>query len=272
MEVHGLIAGVGAAHDQPRPPPVEMPFVAPELAAMEDLEQGALVEVGAPQLPQPRREDGRAVGRTPAEFRMGGALAADILRRHDRLDAETSIQLRHLRRLPPAERRITHRQRSAQFAADLPPDEQIAHHAFPGDRPWVGQREPRPDEQPAGGHQPRNSRAVLRRHLEVIGDHHRLAVERVIAEVLAPLHQLQQLLEKLNQLQPRGPDRPSPLAVPVGMRNDMSDGLACVFGHNPCLPLRVRADWPCGGASRAGSPGAAAHSLRTALRASTRTL
>ena len=67
-------------------------------------------------------------------------------------------------------------------------------------------------------------RLLLGPHFQIIFDRHALAVENKIAIVRLLVERVEQFVEHFDQQEAIPPKRIPPFAVPVGVRNDVSEG------------------------------------------------
>ena len=117
---------------------------------------------------------------------------------------------------------------------------QVPHDGLAGHQELVHEDVPGPDGDPAGGGQGAQAPLVLGADLQVVVDHGQLAVQQEVAVGAVLLHQVQQVVDEADELQPEGLERVVPLPVPVGVGHD----------GNPSAGARRRAVGPRGHCSR----------------------
>ena len=100
------------------------------------------------------------------------------------------------------------------------PDDRLAR-----DEELVQQDLPRPDRQAPLGDQAPDQRFRAGTHLEVVVDGRSLAVERE-AEPRIALHPLEELVDQLDEAHPEDLERLVPLAIPVGVGDEVDDRAA----------------------------------------------
>ena len=125
-----------------------------------------------------------------------------------------------------------------------PPDAhfEIAHERLAGYEELVHQDPPGADRQLSIGHQPRQPGRLFWAHFEVVVDGCRLAVEGEPNARVAG-HLVEQTIDQLHQTHPKRLERQVPLAIPVGVRNEVD--------HDP---RRHRLSMSTAGRHRAAGP------------------
>ena len=102
---------------------------------------------------------------------------------------------------------------------------EVADDRLAADEELVHQRLPGPDREPPGLDQPAYPGLGVSPDLEVVVDQRELAVQRK-AQPLVSLEQLEQLVNDLDQRDAKALERPIPLPVPVGVRDEVNEGAA----------------------------------------------
>ena len=151
---------------------------------------------------------------------------------HRVLVPEQPEQLWHLCHVAEHVGQVAHIHGAAEAAGHPQPPLQVAHERLAGHEELVGQRVPRPHRHAAGGGQRAQPRLGLGPDGEVVVDHGHLPVEEEVGVGRVSLELRQQLVEQVDEAQPERLVRRVPLAVPVGVRDDVHPplgALTCCF-------------------------------------------
>ena len=132
---------------------------------------------------------------------------------------------------------------AAELLGRVPADLEVPDHRLARDEELVHQDLPRPDRQATRGDQPLDPGAALGPDLEVVVDGRDLAVEGE-GEPLVGLHRVEELVDELDEPHPEHLERLVPLAVPVGVRDEMDDGGSLDGPSAGLAPKRVAASPP----------------------------
>ena len=186
----------------------------------------------------------RAVGRLPEEPGLGdrgGHAPPD-----DRvLEAGLAKELGHLRHVAEHVGEVPDRHRPAEGGGPLRADLEVAHEGLGRDEELVHQDVPRPHGQPAARGQRAQARLGLGADLQVVVDRGHLAVEQVAGVGGVGLHQVEQLVDRVDQVHAERLVGLVPLAIPVGVGDD-ADVTRChrLRLRAPCAPVRGRSRGP----------------------------
>jgi hypothetical protein len=102
------------------------------------------------------------------------------------------------------------------------PADEIADDRLAADEKFVGHDVPRPDQDAAGGDRVAKPRLLLGANLEVILEHDRLSVEMEILVIRILVEQVEQAIDEGDQPHPELLEREVPLAIPMGVRDDVN--------------------------------------------------
>ena len=138
------------------------------------------------------------------------------------VDPGAAQHLRHLRDVAEHVGQVADPHRATELRGPGPAELQVADHRLARDEELVHEDLPRPDRQAALGDEPADERLGFRADLEVVVDRRALAVERE-PEPAVRLHPLEQLVDEVDEAQPERLERLVPLAVPVGVRDQVDD-------------------------------------------------
>ncbi len=133
-------------------------------------------DVVARALGQARPDDLGAVGRLPAELGVRRDVGVDAAIERGERNAEALVELRHLRDLPPAERRIAGLADTTEFLGLAVAQQQVADERFTTDAKLVGQHEPRTNQETAFLDELDHLLAAFRTDFEIILQRDRLRV------------------------------------------------------------------------------------------------
>ncbi|MDX2120151.1 MAG: hypothetical protein SF070_03695 [Gemmatimonadota bacterium] len=122
-------------------------------------------------------------------------------------------------------------------------DQQVAEQRLPRRNLLVGQDVPGAGNQPAGPHQGRHPLPLLGPDDEVVLEQNGLAIEQEGGEARVGIELGQQAVQQRDQPGAQRAERQVPLAVPVGMGDDVNDGAR----HHRILPRAFRRGDPTAG-------------------------
>ena len=206
-----------------------VPIAMPRVAPVDDRDVTGKEEVPPRLGPQPRGQRPRAVGGLPDELGGRAADAVEALVEDDRVDAEVRAQLRQLGDLPERKDVVPALEHVAELQRPLHAGLQVADDRLAVRRRAIRQRIPRADlELPVGDHLP-DHRLGLRANLQVVVQQHDLPIEMEVIEPGLLSHDLEEMVETLDELHARLLELPPKLAVPVGVADDVNGGFHDVF-------------------------------------------
>ena len=164
------------------------------------------------------------VGAAPAvQVALLAGLAAQPPPHDAAPDPELARQRRPRRRMAEGVGRIQHVEPPAELVGVRGAQQQVANQRLAGGDQLVGEDVPGPHLQAPCFHQGLEIGLALGARVQVVGDEHGLAVEQ---EALVPrvgLEPLDQVVQRGQEARLKGGARQVPLAVPVGVRDEMED-------------------------------------------------
>ena len=171
---------------------------------------------------QPRTDDPAAIGAFPDVLRFRRLLVVDAPVEADHVDAESPVDLRHLRDLPPGKRRVPGLAHLPEAPGDLVPQQQVADQGLAAHVVFVRQAEPRAHVQPPGADVLLQELPLTRIDLQVILQRHGLRVQVEALEARLLLENVQQHVQHVHQHVPGALRGIAPLAVPVRVGDEMA--------------------------------------------------
>ena len=188
----------------------------------EDFEE----EIVASKRAHPRGEKPRPV--RALEDELGRCfIRADPVVEQNRIDAKTGVDLRHLRALTVGKRGVADFHDAAESLRNAVAAQQITNQAFAGNEELLGQGVPGPNPQPAFLHEALEAWAVFGVDFQVVFKRNGLRVQQVALVLRLRFQNVQQPAQKLRQQEAGLLETVQPFPVPVGVRNDVDDDLAC---------------------------------------------
>ena len=187
-------------------------------------------------VPVPRRQvlgdDSRAVQafpHEPVEVDRRGNAPPD----HRRLDSGETEDLRHLRDVTEHVREVADAHRASKLGCPRESGLEIAQRRLAVDEELVHERLPRAEREPPGSHECANPFLCFRPNLQIVVECRELAVE-CEAHVLVALELAEHLVDHVHQRDPERLERPVPLPVPVGVRNEEDAQVLTEPARRPC--------------------------------------
>ena len=165
-----------------------------------------------------------AVGSAPeVQVALLTRLAAEPAPQHSIPDAELARQRRPHGRVPERVGRVQHVEPAAQPLGVSRPQQQVPHQGLARRDQFVGEHVPRADLEAAGLHERLHISLPLRARTQVVGEQHGLTVEQEAPVAGVRLQSLDQVVQSWNQSRLERSARQVPLAIPVGVRDEMED-------------------------------------------------
>ena len=160
----------------------------------------------------------RAIRGLPPEF---GRLFIQAAPQAGSFDAKAAQDLRNLARMAKRIRKIADLHFRTEFSGSLLALQEVADVRLESDQEHIRQDVPGTDEDPAFLDILAENGLLLRAHCQVIVQDDGLAVQHEILELGVFFKQFQQSIDQMDQLQAKGLKGPIPLAVPVGVGNNV---------------------------------------------------
>ena len=169
-------------------------------------------------LRQVQEHHARSVRRFPQVF---GARAVEAPPEHRAVEAEAAQELRHLGYVAEGVGDVPRAHGPAEALRDAVPARQVAHQRLAADQELVGHHVPRAHQQAAGRDVTPQALLLLGAHVQVVFEHHRLAVE-MEREGGVRFQQVEHAVHEVDQPQAELFVCQVPLAVPVRVRDDVN--------------------------------------------------
>ena len=176
---------------------------------------------------------------------------------HAKLDAELARETRQHRRVTEGIGRVQHVQPSAQPLRVSGAEQQVSDEGLTGRNQLVGQDVPGTDLEAPGFHQRLDLAVALGSSAQVVLDENGLPIEQEAAKSAVRLEPFQQHVEHCHEPRVKRGARQIPLAIPVGMWDQMKD----VRRHGSSFEMSARLD-RCTCATRRPRPSSARTSPR----------
>ena len=164
------------------------------------------------------------VGAAPAvQVALLSRLPSQAPPHHTRPDAELAGQGGPHRWMTERIRRIQHVEPAAEPLGIRRAEQQVAHQRFARGDELIGEHVPRTDLQAPRLDEGPDLGLLLRARAQVVGDEYGLAIEQEAAVARVRLQPLEQVIQRGDEPRLKRGARQIPLAVPVGVRDEMKD-------------------------------------------------
>ena len=162
-----------------------------------------------------------------------GVPAAESAPQNRAVEPEPGENLRHLRHVAEGIRHVAHAHRLAEAFGDAEPERQVSDERLAAYQEHVGHHVPGTDEKPGSCHAIAELAFALRPDFEVVLQHDALTIE-MEDEGRIRGHAIEHAVDEIDQSRAILLERQIPLAIPVGVRNDVD------VGRHPLVAPAVR--------------------------------